>query len=564
MSQFVTGIVDENAQVGGLARIEQTVGVVVVEHSRGAILHQVVVNRHVEVERTRLLAIDINRNRELDFLVGRHGISDREGESIGKGNRFVGGKVGAFGFTINDGNIHIFSCQGNRHIGYGGIGDILERHRHHDRFAWVEVMVTIARGVVKLVGFVFDGTQLDGLDSVKHIDTAKAVYIALAFGQRHGGFFKDAAHLGGSQVGVFAQHQSHATRSTRRSHRGATHGSVARVALVIDRLDVDTRGAHVGADEADARVVGIVAKLGVAPSDGAMRGEIGGVVVVVDGTDTHRAALLTRILVLHRIYIRRRAAAWHAHVVRDGELPLAVAFVTGSDGGHHTGIQGSLAGVAKQGALGDGGIGHAQRHTKHVATMPDGPLDTRRNGIGTATALRVQAFDTHQRGIGSHARLRSTVAIAANRTRTVRAVAMVVHGVIVVVINVVAVVREFRSAVPQVLGKVDMVVVDTRVDDGHHDALSRVAQIPHLVGTNLGDVRRDFARVRSGTSLFAIRDPVTFDGIANHVNVIALRKALDGSLVGLEAQGVGHPEDVRLGGHAVALHLGEGMTQVVL
>ena len=295
-----------------------------------------------------------------------------------------------------------------------------------------------------------------------------------------------------------------------------------------------------------------------------MRGEVGGVVVIVDSADTDGTSQSARILGLHLVHIRRRAAAWNTHIVRDGVLPLAVALVAGGNGGHHAGIQGSLAGVAQQGALGDRRIGHTQRHAEHVATMLNSPLDTIGDVFGATVTTGVQAFDTHQRGIRRHARLRGTMAVATHRARAVRAVAVVVHRVVVVVINIETMMRKLRSTIPKVLGKVDMVVVDTRVDDGHHDALARVAQIPHLVGTHLDDVLRDFARGRSRTCFFAIGDPVAFDGIANHLNVIALRKALNCHLVGLEAQGVGHPKDGRLGRHAVALHLGKRMAKVIL
>ena len=66
--------------------------------------------------------------------------------------------------------------------------------------------------------------------------------------------------------------------------------------------------------------------------------------------------------------------------------------------------------------------------------------------------------------------------------------AMVVNGVVVSVVDVIAVVGKFRTAVPKVVGKVEVVVVDAGVDDGHHHALSRVAQVPYLVGIHLGDI----------------------------------------------------------------------------
>ena len=54
------------------------------------------------------------------------------------------------------------------------------------------------------------------------------------------------------------------------------------------------------------------------------------------------------------------------------------------------------------------------------------------------------------------------------------AVLKVIHRVVVVVEDIVAMMRELRATVPKVVGKVEMVVVDTRVDDGHHHALACV------------------------------------------------------------------------------------------
>ena len=160
--------------------------------------------------------------------------------------------------------------------------------------------------------------------------------------------------------------------------------------------------------------------------------------------------------------------------------------------------------------------------------------------------------------------MRASSAIAQHRSCAMRSVALVVHGVVVVVVNIVAVIRELGAPVPEVVGHVEVVVVDTRIDNGHHNAFAREAHLPHLGGTHLDDILRDFARGRCRLGLFAIRKPVAFNGIANHLDIITLRQILDSCLVGIQTQCVGHPKDGRLGRHAVALHLGKRMTQVVL
>ena len=65
---------------------------------------------------------------------------------------------------------------------------------------------------------------------------------------------------------------------------------------------------------------------------------------------------------------------------------------------------------------------------------------------------------------------------------------VVVNGVVVVVVDIIAMIREIRATVPKVVSKVEVIVVDTRVDDGHHHALACVTLVPHLVSIHLGDI----------------------------------------------------------------------------
>ena len=63
--------------------------------------------------------------------------------------------------------------------------------------------------------------------------------------------------------------------------------------------------------------------------------------------------------------------------------------------------------------------------------------------------------------------------------------AMIIHGIVVVVDDIIAMVRKFRATVPKVVGKVKVIVVDTCVNNGHHHALACVAQVPYLVSIYL-------------------------------------------------------------------------------
>lgn len=97
--------------------------------------------------------------------------------------------------------------------------------------------------------------------------------------------------------------------------------------VVIQRLDIHARSAHIGTDETDARIVGIVVKLGVLPCDRALRGEIGRRVVIIHGTNGHYATQPAWIRRLVGVEIRRRTTGRHTHVVRDGAVKLDVALI---------------------------------------------------------------------------------------------------------------------------------------------------------------------------------------------------------------------------------------------
>ena len=142
--------------------------------------------------------------------------------------------------------------------------------------------------------------------------------------------------------------------------------------------------------------------------------------------------------------------------------------------------------------------------------------------------------------------------------------AHIVHGVIVVIIDIIAMMRELGSTIPEVVRHIQVVVIDAGVDDGHHHAFTCITQGPHIVGIHLGDIRRNFARGRGRSGHFPIGDPIALYIITNDLDVIASRKVIDGGFICREAHGIGHPEDTRRGDHAHAFHLGERMAQVVL
>ena len=126
--------------------------------------------------------------------------------------------------------------------------------------------------------------------------------------------------------------------------------------------------------------------------------------------------------------------------------------------------------------------------------MLHGPLDAFADALCATIASSIQAFDAHQRGIGSHTRLSACRSVTQHGSRTVRTVTVVVHWVVVVVLHIVAMVRKLGTAVPKMVGHIHVVVVDTRIDDSHHNAFTCVSQVPHLIGANLNDILRDLTR----------------------------------------------------------------------
>ena len=70
MRQFVSDVVDKDAEVGGLAWVEETISIIVVQHGAAPILQRVAIDGNVEVEITRHLAVDGDFDIEPDTLIG--------------------------------------------------------------------------------------------------------------------------------------------------------------------------------------------------------------------------------------------------------------------------------------------------------------------------------------------------------------------------------------------------------------------------------------------------------------------------------------------------------------
>ena len=75
----------------------------------------------------------------------------------------------------------------------------------------------------------------------------------------------------------------------------------------------------------------------------------------------------------------------------------------------------------------------------------------------------------------------------------------VVHRVVIVVVDIVAVMGKLVSAIPKMISYVYMTVIDPRINECYHDTFALISHVPNLVGTDLKDIRSDFAHGRSQT-----------------------------------------------------------------
>ena len=114
--------------------------------------------------------------------------------------------------------------------------------------------------------------------------------------------------------------------------------------------------------------------------------------------------------------------------------------------------------------------------------IPDHALGRRGLGIGY--------LEGHDQRIRGNARLGACRAVAGHGAGAVGAMTVFILRIVVVEVKVPSVVRIFL-AFPHVVGKVEVVVVDARIDHRYDDALAGQAQGPHVVGIDLGDVPGD-------------------------------------------------------------------------
>ena len=177
---------------------------------------------------------------------------------------------------------------------------------------------------------------------------------------------------------------------------------------------------------------------------------------------------------------RRRAIAWGTDVERNRISVLRLAFIAAGYGSRHTSTKAGGEDIAV--VVAGAGSNITERETKNVGTMFQGKFNTLDKMCRFAITLCTQNLDSHDFGTWSDTCLRASIALTRDDSGGMRAMTLVVHGVVVLVENVIAVVRELAASVPHAVGDVDMVVVDASVDESDDDAVACIASaviVPH-------------------------------------------------------------------------------------
>ena len=109
-----------------------------------------------------------------------------------------------------------------------------------------------------------------------------------------------------------------------------------------------------------------------------------------------------------------------------------------------------------------------------------------------------------------------------------------------------------------------MIVVHATVNHSHHHILASVAQVPHLVGAYLEDIRCNLSHVGSRLRVFVFGSHFSLHVESNHLDVGARCEVIDGPLGSVETYRIGNPKHLRLAHHGITFHLVKHMAQVAL
>ena len=243
----------------------------------------------------------------------------------------------------------------------------------------------------------------------------------------------------------------------------------------------------------------------------------------------------------------RRTVAGALDVVGHRVGILCVADIAGCHRCHYAGFQHSDKEIAVK--SGRSHLRIAQRQVDDVGTVLQSELNSGYQLLVAAVSCVIQYPDSHYFGAWSDACLRSGDPLSGNDAGHMGSMTVLIHGVVVVVDDIVAVVWEFGSAVPHAACNVHMVVVHARVDNGHDHTVAVVAcgsvVVPHGRGVHLvnmpgvvtGAHGFGFAKIGKHFSWFVLVD----------IGYVATGFQLpDGLVGGLAAEGIDTPERMDL------------------
>ena len=231
--------------------------------------------------------------------------------------------------------------------------------------------------------------------------------------------------------------------------------------MIVQRLDAHTRSTEVRANQSYSRFIRIIAKLRVGPCNRTLGGKISSHIAVIDSTHGDDATQLSRVLQLIRIKVGRRTAGGNTDVIGDRAIELDMAFIACAYGSNNACIHDRDAATTQQLSIRDLRVDHAQRHADEVATMFNTPLHSPCDVDGSTKAFCVDALDTHQGGLRSHASQGTCRAIAQHSAGTMSAMTFIVHRVVIAIDNIVAMMRKGFTTIPKMIRHIKVTVVDT-------------------------------------------------------------------------------------------------------
>ena len=160
---------------------------------------------------------------------------------------------------------------------------------------------------------------------------------------------------------------------------------------------------------------------------------------------------------------------------------LGVADIASGHCGHHAGVENGLVQLPEERIATR--LGVTERAAQDVGPMGQGELNAFNDLCVTAIAGLVHDLHRHNLGSRGDTRLGSCVALSGHDAGTVGAMHVIIHRVVVVVDDIIAVMRELRTSIPHAARNVNVVVVHTRIEYGYDDTIAsiscRAVVVPH-------------------------------------------------------------------------------------